>query len=149
MCNKLVKNSMDCWVCFTKSASESVCTRELCECRLVGGTGARAGQPEYWQRERVRDDRALARRPSAGVAQEGTAARHLLPRLALARPSDAPRTPLDPAVQVPVQRAREGSLHQSVCSALPSPVPPFSRHSTRLSTHSLPPFLHYYILHSI
>lgn len=51
---------------------------------------------------------------STGFAQERSASRNLLPRLALARPADTSRAPIARGLQIPVRREGEGYLHQSI-----------------------------------
>lgn len=50
----------------------------------------------------------------SGLPSQGSAACHLLPRVALARSAVAPRTEATRAVPVSVQRQAEGGVHQSV-----------------------------------
>ena len=59
----------------------------------------------------MRDDSSVSGREVAGVPQEGTAPRHLLPRVALARPPVAPRAQAPGGVRVPVRVQTEGGLH--------------------------------------
>ncbi len=51
---------------------------------------------------------------AAGLTPEGSSARDLLPRVALARPADAPRAQAARLLQVPLQRQAQGGLHQPV-----------------------------------
>ena len=50
----------------------------------------------------------------SGIAPQGTAARHLLPGVALARPPVPSRTEARRGLRLPLQRQAEGRLHQPV-----------------------------------
>ena len=75
-----------------------------------GGPGEGAEQP--WAAQQVCHHPALAGRPAAGVPQERASSRHLLPRVALARPAIPPRAQAAGGVRVSVWLQAEGGLHQ-------------------------------------
>ena len=62
----------------------------------------------------VRDDSAVSGREAAGVPQEGSAPRHLLQGVALARPAVPPRAEGPGVLRVPLRLQAEGHLRQPV-----------------------------------